>query len=81
MTPLEAFTIRTNKEKVAALDALAIHHDRSRNYLVNQAIDYFLELNEWQVEKINQGVQAVKAGDFASEKEVKRVFSKYAPKK
>jgi len=35
----EAFSIRTDPKKIRKLDKLAEQQDRSRNYLVNQAID------------------------------------------
>ena len=76
----EAFTIRADAEKVIALDALAAQQDRSRNYIVNQAIDYLLELNQWQIDKIQAGQQAVQQKDFASKDQVEAVFNKYAPR-
>lgn len=76
----EAFTIRADAEKVVALDALAAQQDRSRNYIVNQAIDYLLELNQWQIEKIHAGQEAVKQKDYASKEQVEAVFNKYAPR-
>ena len=48
----EAFTIRAESEIVHKLDDLAGSLDRSRNYLVNQAIKEYLETHAWQVEKI-----------------------------
>ncbi|MFV0276324.1 MAG: CopG family ribbon-helix-helix protein, partial [Parahaliea sp.] len=47
----EAFTIRSDSKKVKQLDRLANQMDRSRNYLVNQAIDQLLELHAWQIER------------------------------
>lgn len=76
----EAFTVRTEAEKVAAIDALANQQDRSRNYIMNQAIDYLLDVNQWQTGKIKVGQEAVKAKDFATDEAVEQVFAKYAPK-
>jgi len=39
----EAFTVRADSKKVKQLDELADKMDRSRNYLVNQAIDQLLK--------------------------------------
>ncbi|MCK5431388.1 MAG: ribbon-helix-helix protein, CopG family, partial [Gammaproteobacteria bacterium] len=41
----EAFTIRSDSNKVKKLDQLANKLDRSRNYLVNQAIEQYLDIN------------------------------------
>ena len=39
----EAFTVRTETDIVHQLDSMAESLDRSRNYLVNQAIKEYLE--------------------------------------
>lgn len=59
-TPTEPITIRTSK--VSEIDALAAAMARSRNYVVNQAIETYLEANAWQMERIEAGVAAVRAG-------------------
>ena len=74
----EAFTIRSDSKKVKQLDVLANHMDRSRNYLVNQAIDQLLELHAWQIERTKEGIKAAEEGLFASDAEMERIFNKYA---
>ena len=54
----EPITIRT--AKVSEIDALAKTMDRSRNYIVNQAIEHYLEANTWQMERISKGVKAAR---------------------
>ena len=56
----EPITIRT--AKVAEIDALAGAMDRSRNYIVNQAIEQYLEANTWQMERIRDGIAAAREG-------------------
>lgn len=56
----EPITIRTSK--VAEIDALAEAMDRSRNYIVNQAIEQYLEANAWQIERIKEGIAAAREG-------------------
>lgn len=56
----EPITIRT--ARVSEIDALAHAMDRSRNYIVNQAIEQYLEANAWQMERITAGVKAARAG-------------------
>lgn len=55
-------TIRTDKHMVSAIDALAGAMDRSRNYIVNQAIQQYLDSNAWQVERIKAGIEDARAG-------------------
>ena len=73
----EAFSVRTDTKKVKELDKLAKQMDRSRNYLVNQAIDQLLELHAWQIERIKEGIKAADEGRFVSDAEMDRIFSKY----
>jgi predicted transcriptional regulator len=73
----EAFSVRSDSKKVRQLDRLAKIQDRSRNYLVNQAIDQLLELYAWQTERIREGLKAADAGQFASEAELERIIDKY----
>lgn len=64
----EPITIRT--AKVAEIDALAGAMDRSRNYIVNQAIEQYLEANTWQMERIRDGLAATRDGKVAPAGEV-----------
>ncbi len=60
----EAFTVRTESDIVHRLDFLADTLDRSRNYLVNQALKEYLEQHAWQIEKISQGIAAADRGEL-----------------
>ncbi len=73
----EAFTIRADSNKVKKLDQLANKLDRSRNYLVNQAIEQYLDINAWQIQQIKQGIKAADDGRFVDDAEMERVFNKY----
>ncbi|MBL8556034.1 MAG: ribbon-helix-helix protein, CopG family [Phenylobacterium sp.] len=66
--PSEPITIRTSR--VQEIDALAAATDRSRNYIVNQAIEQYLEANAWQVERIREGVAAARDGRVTPADEV-----------
>ena len=68
----EAFTIRAETEIVHKLDDLAGSLDRSRNYLVNQAIKEYLETHAWEVEKITQGIAAAERGELVAHDDVMR---------
>jgi len=73
----EAFSVRADSKKVKQLDKIAKQQDRSRNYLVNQAIDQLLELHQWQIERVKEGIKAADEGRFASDAEMTKIFSKY----
>lgn len=73
----EAFSIRTHPQKIRELDKLAEQQDRSRNYLVNQAIDQYLDLLAWQDERIKEGIKAADAGRFVSEAGMDAIVDKH----
>jgi predicted transcriptional regulator len=68
----EAFTVRTESDIVHQLDFMANSLDRSRNYLVNQAIKEYLETHAWQVEKIIQGMAAADRDELVAHDDVMR---------
>lgn len=70
----EAFSVRTDAEKVAKLDKLAKQMDRSRKYIVNQAIDQLLELHAWQDERVKEGIRAADQGNFASDENMRKIL-------
>ena len=74
----EAFTVRSDSEKVKQLDMLASQMDRSRSYLVDQVIDQLLELHKWQIGRTLEGIEAADKGHFASDAEIERILNKYA---
>ena len=72
-----AFTIRIDEDVLRALDELAEKTDRSRTWLVNQAVQDYVALNAWQLEKIESGIAAANRKDFATDSEVQRVAAKF----
>ena len=73
----EAFSVRADSKKVKQLDRIAKQQDRSRNYVVNQAIDQLLELHAWQDELTREGILAVDEGRFVDDAQMARIFDKY----
>ena len=66
----EAFTVRAESDIVHQLDDMAGSLDRSRNYLVNQAIREYLASHAWQIDKINQGIAAADRGEVVAHDQV-----------
>lgn len=66
----EPMTVRTQKQTVSEIDALAASMDRSRNYIVNQAIRQYLDANAWQIERIKEGIAAASEGQVKPAEEV-----------
>ena len=76
-TATVASSFRTEKETISRLDKLASSMGRSRNWVLNEAITSYLSYNEWFVEKVREGMESAKRGEFASDAEVDALFRKY----
>ena len=50
--------------------------DRDRSYLLNEAIDAYLEVHQWQIRHIQEGIREADAGEFASEAQVAAAFAR-----
>jgi RHH-type transcriptional regulator, rel operon repressor / antitoxin RelB len=72
----ETISFRLDAKKRAALDALAQAQDRDRTYVLNQAIDAYLDVHQWQIEHINEGIRQADAGEFGTDAEVAAAFSR-----
>jgi predicted transcriptional regulator len=73
-----SITIRLEDTETAErIDALAKAMDRSRNWVLNRAVDDYLALQSWQIAKIHDGLTAARNGDIATDDEVARVLAKH----
>ena len=66
----EAITIRADRQTVERLDRLAKALDRSRNYVVKQALEAYLEEQSWQIQAIEEGLQSLDRGQGRPHEEV-----------
>ena len=65
------FTVRIALEKQQQLDALAQALDRSRNWLVGEAIDQYLAVQAWQLAQIQAGLAEAEAGQLVPHEQVR----------
>ena len=56
-------SVRVSAEKAAAIDKLAKSTDRSKQWLLEQAVDAYLLSQSWQIEMVEEGLAAADAGD------------------
>ncbi|HKV61714.1 MAG TPA: ribbon-helix-helix domain-containing protein [Candidatus Acidoferrum sp.] len=76
MSELKTISFRMPAEKVETLDALAETMERDRTYLLNEAVERYLELNEYHIKLIEKGLRAAEAGDFVPQTEMKRLIAR-----
>ena len=63
-------------DAVETLDALAESLDRDRSYLLNEAVEHYLELNEYHIKLIKKGLRAAERGGFVPDAEMKRLMAR-----
>lgn len=74
---MKATTIRIDDEVLGRVDGLAKALSRSRSWVINQAIDRFLEYEEWFIKEVEDGLAEVERGEIATEQEVLTRFRKW----
>ncbi|MEK7201219.1 MAG: CopG family transcriptional regulator [Patescibacteria group bacterium] len=72
----DTVSFRLPKQKRVELDRVAAEAVRDRSFVLNEAIDAYLEVKRWQIAHIEAGLKEARAGHFASAKEVAAVFGK-----
>ncbi len=74
---MSTITARLDPDTREKLELLAKSTDRSRSWLVADAIRRYVTEESWQIAAIEEGIRAADAGEFASEQEVKATFAKW----
>lgn len=66
-------TFRAPGDKIKALDALAALQQRDRSFLLNEAVDQYLSLNDYHIALIQEGIRQADAGQLVPHEEVGRM--------
>jgi RHH-type rel operon transcriptional repressor/antitoxin RelB len=70
-------TIRLEPAVKNRLDRLSQATHRSKSFLAAQAIQEYVETNEWQIQEIRAALAEADASDFASDADVKAVLDEW----
>ena len=63
-------SFRTDEETRSRLDLLAEARRRDRSFLINEAIEQFLELSDWQEAQVHAGIEEADRGQTVPHEEV-----------
>ena len=74
----KTISFRAVAEKIEALDSLAAAQDRSRSYLINEAINNYIELHAYQDELVRKGIEEMRQGRVVSHEDVVKRLKKRA---
>jgi predicted transcriptional regulator len=75
-----SLSFRTEEETKQALERIAERLDRNRNWIINHAIQNFIDQQAWEEEQIEKGIADRKAGRTLSHKEMMSCFKKNTSK-
>ncbi len=62
-------SFRIATAKVEALGRLASLQDRDRSYILNEAVEQYLALNDFHTEHIREGLRQAEQGELVSDEE------------
>ena len=66
----KTISFRAVAEKIDTLDSLAAAQDRSRSYLINEAITNYIDLHAYQDALVHKGIEEMRKGRVVSHEEV-----------
>ncbi|MCL2146769.1 MAG: ribbon-helix-helix domain-containing protein [Synergistaceae bacterium] len=74
---MQTVSFRIEETKKDRIDMLASLRDRDRSYIINEALDTYLDLMDWQRRHIEEGARQADEENFAGDNEVAAAFSKW----
>ena len=70
MTRTVPLSLRISEKKAREIETLAKATDRSKSWLLEQALDAYLESQSWQVARIERGLAEIDRGEGRPHEEV-----------
>ena len=70
-------TARIDEDTQRKLEQLSEAIQRSRSWLIADAVKKYVEEESWQIAAIEEGIKQANDGNFASESEIKNFFGKW----
>ena len=77
----DTVTFRIEPATKESLDAIAAATNQDRSGVINEALNAYVDLYQWQADHIREGIRQADAGEFVSDARVKRVLSKLTGKR
>jgi predicted transcriptional regulator len=59
---MKTLSFRLSADKVAELDALGKAQVRDRTFLLNEAVDAYLEVQRWQIAHVEESIRQADSG-------------------
>jgi predicted transcriptional regulator len=71
----QLISFQIDSDKVNALDALSKVMNQDRAYLLNEAVAAYLDLQQWQLERIKASIKQADEGLLIDHREIKKLIS------
>ena len=75
MSKKQLISFQIDSDKVDALDVMAKALERDRTYLLNEAVEAYLDVQQWQVEHIKASIKQADAGLLIDHRKIKKLIS------
>jgi predicted transcriptional regulator len=73
----QTICFRLDSAKVKSLDTLAASLDQDRAGLLNEAVEAYLDVQEWQVRHIRESIRQADGGQFVGHDQVRKMVGKW----
>ena len=73
----KTINVRLPESLYNQIEALAKATARTKSFLAIDALTNYVQSESWQIRDIHEGLKEADAGEFASDEQVKAVFTKY----
>ncbi len=70
-------SFRVSPEIAEKIERLAAATDRPKSWLLEQAVENYLEAQAWQVERIEKGIAALESGEYLAQEDVAEWLSSW----
>ncbi len=73
----QGVSLRIDDNMIEEIDQIAKVSKRDRTFVINEAIETYLEINKWQLEHIKESLVQADQRKFATSGEVDKVLKKW----
>jgi predicted transcriptional regulator len=70
-------TVRMDDQLFDRVDGIAKSLSRPRSFVIQQALERFVDYEEWFKAEVSEGLAEVERGEVAGDGEVERAFNKW----
>lgn len=71
----KSISLRMDEEKIKKLDAIAYSQDRSRSYIIEEAVEEYIDYESYRHERLTESIAQLDRGEGISHEEMKPFFA------